>query len=381
MGMKCSAIVLAAGESRRMKGENKQLLPIDGIPVLIRALLAFERCADITEIVIAAREADHEAIRVLCGVYRITKLRAIVSGGATRAESASRAFGEISENAELVAVHDGARPFVTTELIAAVLDAARETGAAIPAVPVKDTIKRTENGEIVETPDRSALFAAQTPQVFSAGLYRRMLALGDERVTDDSALAERLGIRVRIVEGDPANRKITTPEDLTRGAARLPQKEKIRIGHGYDVHRLVPDRRLVLGGVEIPYESGLLGHSDADVLAHAVMDALLGALALGDIGKHFPDTDPAYEGADSIALLRQVAGLARERGYRLVNLDATVSAEKPKLAPYIVKMRERLAEACDAPVDSVSVKATTEEGLGLRGEGIGATCVCLLEEI
>ncbi|MDE7233855.1 MAG: 2-C-methyl-D-erythritol 2,4-cyclodiphosphate synthase [Ruminiclostridium sp.] len=377
--MNCSAIVLAAGESRRMNGENKQFLLIDGIPVLIRALLAFEECAEITEIVVAAREADHEAIRTLCGVYRVTKLKTVVSGGATRAESASRAFGEISGNAELVAVHDGARPFVTPELIAAVLDAAGETGAAIPAIPVKDTIKRTENGEIVETPDRSALFAAQTPQVFSVGLYRRMLALGDEGVTDDSMLAEWLGVRVRLVEGDPANRKITTPEDMTGGAARLPKK--IRIGHGYDVHRLVPERRLVLGGVEIPYELGLLGHSDADVLTHAVMDALLGALALGDIGKHFPDTDPAYEGADSIALLRRVVGLVRERGYRLVNLDATVSAEKPKLAPYIVKMRERLAEACETSVDSVSVKATTEEGLGLKGAGIGATCVCLLEEI
>lgn len=377
--MNCSAIVLAAGESRRMNGENKQFLLIDGISVLIRALLAFEECAEITEIVVAAREADHEAIRVLCGVYRVTKLKAIISGGATRAESASRAFGEISENAELVAVHDGARPFVTPGLIAAVLEAARETGAAIPVVPVKDTIKRTENGEIVETPDRSALFAAQTPQVFSVGLYRRMLALGDEGVTDDSMLAERLGVRVRLVGGDPANRKITTPEDMTGGAARLPKK--IRVGHGYDVHRLVPERRLVLGGVEIPYELGLLGHSDADVLTHAVMDALLGALALGDIGQHFPDTDPAYEGADSIALLRRVVGLVRERGYRLVNLDTTISAEKPKLAPYIVKMRERLAEACEASVDSVSVKATTEEGLGLKGAGIGATCVCLLEEI
>lgn len=377
--MNCSAIVLAAGESRRMNGENKQFLLIDGIPVLIRALLAFEACAEITEIVVAAREADHEAIRALCGVYRVTKLRTVVSGGATRAESASRAFGKISETAELVAVHDGARPFVTPGLIAAVLEAARETGAAIPAVPVKDTIKRTENGEIVETPDRSALFAAQTPQVFSVGLYRRMLAIGDEGVTDDSMLAERLGVRVRLVAGDQQNRKITTPEDMTGGAARLPQK--IRIGHGYDVHRLVPDRRLVLGGVEIPYELGLLGHSDADVLTHAVMDALLGALALGDIGKHFPDTDPAYEGADSIALLRRVIGLVRERGYRPVNLDATVSAEKPKLAPFIVKMRERLAEACEVSFDSVSVKATTEEGLGLKGAGIGATCVCLLEEI
>ncbi|MCM1461687.1 MAG: 2-C-methyl-D-erythritol 2,4-cyclodiphosphate synthase [Bacteroides sp.] len=151
------------------------------------------------------------------------------------------------------------------------------------------------------------------------------------------------------------------------------------MGHGYDVHRLVARRRLVLGGVAIPYERGLLGHSDADVLAHAVMDALLGALALGDIGKHFPDTDPAYEGADSLALLRRVAALVRAEGYRLSNLDATVSAEQPKLAPHIAEMRENLAAACGVSPDRVSVKATTEEGLGLKGEGIGATCVCLLE--
>lgn len=374
--MTCWAIVLAAGESRRMNGENKQFLLIDGIPVLIRALSAFEECAEISGIVVAARESDQEAIRALCGVYRITKLRAVVTGGATRAESAARAFSEIPEDSEFVAVHDGARPFVTPGLIEAVLDAARGTDAAIPALPVKDTIKRTENGEIVETPDRSTLFAAQTPQVFGTELYRRMLALGDESATDDSVLAERLGVRVRLVGGDPKNRKITTPEDATFGAVR----PRLRIGHGYDVHRLVPDRRLILGGTVIPYELGLLGHSDADVLAHAVMDALLGALALGDIGHHFPDTDPAYKGADSIALLRRVVGLVRERGYRPVNLDATISAEKPKLAPYIGRMRENLAEACGVSADSVSVKATTEEGLGLKGAGIGATCVCLLEE-
>ena len=156
----------------------------------------------------------------------------------------------------------------------------------------------------------------------------------------------------------------------------------VRIGHGYDVHRLVEGRKLILGGVEIPYERGLLGHSDADVLTHAVMDALLGALALGDIGKHFPDTDPRYAGADSIALLRHVAALVREQGYRLGNLDATVLAQAPKLAPHIMQMRENLAAAIGCEVSRVSVKATTEEGLGFTGQkqGIAAHCVCLLEE-
>lgn len=153
----------------------------------------------------------------------------------------------------------------------------------------------------------------------------------------------------------------------------------IRIGHGYDVHRLVENRKLILGGVEIPYEKGLLGHSDADVLLHAIMDAVLGALALGDIGKLFPDNDPSYKGIDSMLLLRRVIGLMEEKGYRLSNLDSTISAEKPKLSPYIIKMRENIAEAFGVSPENVSVKATTEEGLGLKGEGIGATCVLILE--
>ena len=154
----------------------------------------------------------------------------------------------------------------------------------------------------------------------------------------------------------------------------------MRIGHGYDVHRLTEGRRLVLGGVEIPFEKGLLGHSDADVLVHAVMDALLGALAMGDIGRHFPDSDPQYKGADSIQLLVRVAQMIHERGYCVSNLDCTINAEKPKLAPYIQQMRENIAKACGCNVSRVSVKATTEEGLGLHGEGIGAVCVCLLCE-
>lgn len=378
--MNCSAILLAAGNSSRMNGVNKQLLPLEGIPILIRSALAFEQCAEIAEIVIAAREADRAEILSLCEKYRITKLKAVVCGGSTRADSAALAFRETSET-EFVAIHDGARPFADPALISSVLRAAEESGAAIPAVPVKDTIKRAENGIVLETPDRSALYAAQTPQVFRRSLYREMLALGESGVTDDSALAERLGIRVRLAEGSPRNLKITTPDDLTAGEALLHTKKEpfLRIGHGYDVHRLVPDRRLILGGAAIPYTLGLLGHSDADVLVHAVMDALLGALALGDIGKHFPDTDPAYAGADSILLLRRVVSLVREKGYRVSNLDATISAEKPKLAPYIGAMRENLAAACGVSADRISVKATTEEGLGLKGEGIAATCVCLLE--
>ena len=278
----------------------------------------------------------------------------------------------------LVAIHDAARPFVSRAVITAALEAAARTGAAAPAVPVKDTIKVAQGGRVVSTPDRAMLYAVQTPQCFSREKYRQALACvtGEQarQVTDDCSLFELAGMPVELTAGDYGNYKITTPDDL--------KKEKtMRIGHGYDVHRLVEDRKLILGGVEIPYEKGLLGHSDADVLLHAVMDAVLGAAALGDIGRHFPDTDPAYRGADSLALTRAVAALIREHGYTVGNIDATILCQKPKLAPYIEEMRRNIAAAFGVAADAVSVKATTEEHLGFTGEGLGiaAHAVALLE--
>lgn len=378
--MICSAIILAAGSSTRMNGANKQFLELGGIPVLMRSALNFEHCPEIGEIIIAAKTDDVREIVSLCTKYGISKLKTVCEGGADRAESAKIAFEFVSE-ADYVAVHDGARPFAEPTLISEVISAAEETGAAIAAIPVTDTIKTAENGIITSTPPRSSLFAAQTPQVFKKDLYEKMCGISGA-VTDDAGLAERLGVRVKIAAGSAKNIKITTPADIPLGELYAEKGAgMLRIGHGYDVHRLVPQRRLVLGGVEIPYERGLLGHSDADVLLHAVMDAMLGALALGDIGRHFPDTDPKYEGADSMKLLECVVGLVSERGYRLSNLDATISAEKPKLAPYIMRMCENIARVCGVSPEAVSVKATTEEGLGLKGEGIGATCVCVLEKV
>ena len=259
------------------------------------------------------------------------------------------------------------------------VQAAAETGAAAPAVPVKDTVKVADpSGRVLDTPDRGTLYAVQTPQCFRRALYTQALAAvtGEKArlVTDDCSLFELAGLPVRLTEGDYANYKITTKEDL--------QKEKtMRIGHGYDVHRLVEDRKLIMGGVEIPYEKGLLGHSDADVLLHAVMDAVLGAAALGDIGQHFPDNDPAYKGADSLALTREVARIIAEHGYKVGNIDATILCQRPKLAPHIPAMRRNIADAFGLPVDAVSVKATTEEHLGFTGEGLGiaAHAVALIE--
>ena len=200
-------------------------------------------------------------------------------------------------------------------------------------------------------------------------------------LSPDSMVFELTGRPVQLTQGDYANLKITTREDLPR--AEQKEGNDMRIGHGYDVHRLVEDRKLILGGVEVPFEKGLLGHSDADVLAHAVMDAVLGAAALGDIGKHFPDTDPAYAGADSLQLAQHVARIMREKGWKIVNIDSTLLCQKPKLAPYIPAMRENLAAAFGMPVDAVSVKATTEEHLGFTGEGLGiaAHAVALIEKL
>ena len=372
--MKTYVLILAGGESRRMGGINKQFALVGGVPVIIKSALAFENAPEVTDIVIAARECDLDRIQALCREYGITKLRCVVPGGSSRTDSARNAFSA-AEDAYIIMVHDGARPYVSGGLISRIYRDCETYGAAIPSLPLKDTVKFTDaEGFSDGTPDRASLRSVQTPQAFRAELYRDMMLSGKE-ATDDAGLAELLGIKVKLTEGDPRNIKITTADDL-------PEEEKpmIRIGHGYDVHILAPDRRLVIGGVTIPYELGLLGHSDADVLVHAVMDAMLGALALGDIGKHFPDSDPAYKGADSIELLKKVNVLIREKGFEVSNLDCTINAEKPKLAPYIVQMRENIAAAVGTSPDVVSVKATTEEGLGLAGKGIGATCVCLLEK-
>ena len=270
---------------------------------------------------------------------------------------------------------------VTAEVIARTLESAKKYGSGVAAVPLKDTVKRVnEGGVVVDTPPRDALRAVQTPQTFEAELIRRAhaaYALG-ERATDDAALAERMGVKVRLTEGDVENIKLTTPEDMLlarqvilRREGQKEEKPMVRIGHGYDVHRLTEDRKLILCGVEIPYTLGLLGHSDADVALHALMDALLGAAALGDIGRHFPDTDPAYKGADSGKLLDHVVALLEEKGYAIGNVDVTIICQRPKLKDYIEQMRQNVARHLKVDADRVNIKATTTEKLGFEGEGLG----------
>ena len=369
-----TAILVAAGASRRMGYDKLSVRLPGGQTVLEASLAAFAAHPAVDQIVLVAG-ANLPACRALAA--RCAKPCTAVPGGETRADSVRAGLWEAE--GELVAIHDAARPFVSAAVITAALTEAAAGGAAAPAVPVKDTIKvAAPDGRVIRTPDRTQLYAVQTPQCFSRALYLQALeAVQGEAahlVTDDASLFELAGLPVRLTRGEYANLKITTQEDLKGETA-------MRIGHGYDVHRLGAGRRLILGGVEIPYEKGLLGHSDADVLLHAVADALLGAAALGDIGKHFPDTDPRYKGADSRKLLSEVGALLAKEGYRPCNIDATVLCQAPKLAPYIPEMRQNIAAALGLDVGCVSVKATTEEHLGFTGagDGIAAHAVAMIE--
>lgn len=391
------AVIAAGGMAQRMQGVNKQILKIDGIPVLVRSIRALAAIPEIREMVVVARPELFEQLESWKQEYHLPDF-CLTAGGDTRQQSVLNGVSCLSEQVEYVVIHDGARPFADRQLIDRCLQSAVEHQAATAAVLVKDTIKQAaDDGSIAATPDRSRLYLTQTPQIFHAQLYRRAAEQAQAEgldFTDDCQLMEHLGHRVWLAQGDYRNIKITTPEDIViaqaiaesmEGEAPRMEQEKqrmplMRIGHGYDVHRLVEGRKLILGGVEIPWQKGLLGHSDADVLVHAVMDAILGAAALGDIGKHFPDTDPNYAGADSMLLLREVVRLVEEQGYQIGNLDCTVIAQQPKLKDLIPQMQERIAAVCKVQPNQVNVKATTEEKLGFTGtgEGMSAHCVCLL---
>ena len=363
------AVVLAAGRGTRI-GFDKMLYKLDKYTVAEHSVQAFQQNGNIDKIILTAGENYDEICRI-AGSF--SKVEAVVKGGSTRAISVLNALEKVPQG-RIVAIHDGARPFVSQEIINDAVSAAAQYGAAIPCVKVKDTVKQAQDGFIEKTIPRDSLYNVQTPQVFDVNLYKELVdRYFDDTITDDAQLFERAGIKVRLVNGSYENYKITTIEDIRK-------ETKMRIGHGYDVHKLKEGRKLIMGGVDIPYEKGLDGHSDADVVLHAIMDSLLGALALGDIGKHFPDTDPRYKGIDSMELTRHVAALVKEKGAEVVNIDATILCQRPKLAPHIPQMRENIAAALGCTADRVSVKATTEEGLGFTGEGLGIAChcVCLL---
>ena len=370
---KVTAVIVAAGSGTRMGTDvPKQFLKIGGRTILETTVAVFEKNPHVDDILVLTGRDFVEFCEELCRPFE--KVRSILPGGKERQDTVWEAVRRIPEG-ELVLIHDGVRPYVTDAVIEGVLAGAKSAGAAVPAVASKDTVRQTAADGGSRTLDRKTLFQVQTPQGFASEILREAYeaAYRDGFLgTDDAGLAERIGQTIVLTEGDYANIKITTREDLPM---------EIRVGTGYDVHRLTEGRKLILGGVDIPYEKGLDGHSDADVMVHALMDALLGAAGLGDIGRHFPDTDPQYKGISSLKLLEIVNQRIHEAGYELGNADVTIIAQRPKLAGYISQMEENLAAVLGADIRQINVKATTTEKLGFtgRGEGIAAEAACIIK--
>ena len=382
--MQVTAIIAAAGAGRRLGGAvPKQMLEIGGRTLLERSVSAFASHPRVSEVIVAV-PADLAAEPPAWA--RGEDSVRLVAGGGRRQDSVAAAFDRVPASSEVVLVHDAARPFVTAELITECIEAAARFGGAIAAMPVHDTVKRVvrEDGALTidATLPRDSIYLAQTPQAFRREVLEAAIALGRSGVeaTDEAALAERAGFAVRIVHGEPGNIKITTAEDLA--AARRQTARAGRVGIGYDLHRLVEGRPLVLGGVTIASDRGALGHSDADAACHAVTDAILGAASLGDIGAHFPDTDPRWKGASSIELLRQAAAMVRSAGLEIAHVDVVIVLERPKIAPHNDGIRRGLAGALGVAIESVSVKGKTNEGVDAigRGEAIAAHAVATVRQ-
>jgi 2-C-methyl-D-erythritol 4-phosphate cytidylyltransferase / 2-C-methyl-D-erythritol 2,4-cyclodiphosphate synthase len=376
-----TAIIAAGGIGRRVGAAvPKQLLKIGDRTLLERSVEAFRTHPAIADVIVALPPAlMAEPPAGLQGAR-------LVEGGVRRQDSVANAFDILPDATDVILVHDAARPFVAADVITRTIEGAVAHGAAIAAIPVSDTVKRVETARrlIVETVPRETVFLAQTPQAFRRDVLRDAVAAGRGGVeaTDEAMLAERAGHAVHIVDGDLANVKITSAADISAASERMKSAPSStgRVGIGYDLHRLVEGRPLILGGVTIPSERGALGHSDADVVCHSVTDAILGAARLGDIGQHFPDTDPRWKDASSVDLLEAVVALVRQQQLYVENVDVVVILERPKLGPHRARMEAVLADALGVDVRCVSVKAKTNEGVDAvgRGEAIAAHAVALL---
>ena len=393
--MSVCALIAAAGSGRRMRMKgNKTHLLLKGKPVLIHALSAFEVCEAVDDVIliVGSEEVDFtwELIRAWGG---FSKVREVVCGGATRQESVLCGLRHIRPECEIVVIHDSARPLVRASTIEMTIEAARKYGAAIVSVPMRDTIKVAKDGYVARTLDRDALRAARTPQAFRREIIEDayISAAQDGFIaTDDSMVVERKGVKVRVLDDELDNIKITYGEDLVIADSYLSgdnltdrngilrsgdlEHRRFRVGIGFDVHRLVEGRRLILGGVDIPFELGLEGHSDADVVFHAIADAILGGCALGDIGVLFPCDDPSYEGISSGLILSSVEDLAKSQGYAVCNVDITVLAEKPRISEFAEEMRRNISSILGISESHIGIKATTMEGLGFIGAGEGIAC-------
>lgn len=373
-------IIVAAGRGLRLGGSvPKQLLDLGGHSLLQRSVAAFDSHPRVDEIVVvlpADLVADGPNL-----IGAIRKSCNCVAGGERRQDSVRHGSSRLSPAVDLVLVHDAARPFVDHALIDRVIAAARDVGSAVPALAASDTVKQVDvaHREVALTLARDTIWMAQTPQGFTRDVFTRVIALSEgDTATDEAQLAESAGDRVRVVDGDPRNVKITTADDLAR--ARATFSGAVRVGTGYDLHRLVPGRTLVLAGVTIPFDRGPASHSDGDVASHAIVDAVLGAAAAGDIGRLFPDSDPQWKDAPGLDLLGRAASHVRAQGWSVSSADVTVVLERPKLAPFVDEIRARLAGALGLTPDRVSVKAKTNEGVDAvgRGEAIAAHAVAVL---
>ncbi len=383
-----TAIIPAGGFGTRFsRTRPKQFVELGRWPVLAHTLSRFDQTNAVDRVVVVVPRGRKTFVRSeIVNRFGFQNEIKIVVGGEHRQDSVYNGFMALDEDVELVLIHDAVRPLVSIKLIEEVIEAGRMYGAAIAAVPVKDTLKKVKNETIVDTLDRASLWQAQTPQVFDRAWLAEALTSARRDgmlATDEATLIERCGYPVRVVFGATVNLKITSPEDLVLAESLTgydSMDSRMRVGIGYDVHALVSGRRLVLGGLEIPYNLGLDGHSDADVIIHALCDALLGAAGLPDIGANFPDTDPQWAGVGSLDLLELVGQKIRSAGFDLVNADLTLMAEKPKIKNYVPEMARLMAKALSTEPDRLNIKGTTTEGLGLVGreEGMAASAVALL---
>ncbi|MEM7473174.1 MAG: bifunctional 2-C-methyl-D-erythritol 4-phosphate cytidylyltransferase/2-C-methyl-D-erythritol 2,4-cyclodiphosphate synthase [Pseudomonadota bacterium] len=364
-----TALIVAAGRGRRAGGERpKQWQNLAGRSVLDWTLSRFATHPEITHIVLVAHPDDAPDI----GALDMPQNARVVQGGATRADSVKQGLQDTP--AGLVLIHDVARPAISDSLISGVIAAAHAHGAAAPALEVTDALWQGDDF-VRGTRDRNALFRAQTPQTFDRDAILRAHGQFDGTPTDDVEVARAAGIDVKIVAGEERNLKITRPEDFARAAQYLEPEMDIRTGNGFDVHRFGPGDHVMLCGISIPYERGLQGHSDADVGLHAITDAIYGALAEGDIGQHFPPSDPQWKGAESHVFLTHARDMAKARGFAINHVDCTLICEHPKIGPHTMTIREKLAELLNIDVDRISVKATTSERLGFTGRGEGIACL------
>lgn len=386
---KLIVILAAAGSGKRLGlGKNKAFVLLDAAPIIVYNLKEINAIKNLDRVVVVVAPNEiSEATEILKryqNEYYPGLSWEVVAGGLERQDSVANALDSIPEAEGYVAVHDGARPFATAQIFERVWQVARKTGAAVAAVPEKNTIKVVDDKNLVmETHERNALRVVQTPQIFRIGLLKmayKALKITGAIVTDDASAVELMGVPVTVAEGSYENNKITTPEDLLWAKVLLREKgeiivnESIHVGCGFDVHCLVPNRKLIICGILIPYELGLEGHSDADVALHALMDGMLGAVGMGDIGQYFPDTDTAFKDADSMVLLRHVIKILSSAGWQVGNADITIIAEQPKMAPYRQAMKKNLQKELNLADDALNVKATTTEKLGFVGrkEGIAA---------